>query len=426
MKSQQTEALQFGEPFVTVSRNVAGAILVTAGNGQPIEALPQVVVTGLINRGYKFNRFLSKGDPAWFLPRSLARQHSDISLREAEHIVELSGAILERGADKLKEARSIACSGHDTPTTGPHSLVPDLASYDLILVESSGGKDSLAMLAYVVKLAEAAGVKDCILVVHNDLGEVEWPQTTECVLAQAEYFGVDYRITPTRPRGGLLSQVLHEDGRFPGTGGTVRYCTSDQKTAQSAVLMTKLVSDFRTKHRLKDVGNERKVRILDCLGLRGEESTGRAEKPGFTEDDNRASNGLRDVDKWLPIQGWALEEVWRTIDDSGAPHHYAYDLGNERMSCMNCVFGSETDLLISIEVNPELAAKYAKVEDARQWTLQPHRSVKELAARVGVAPEIMDAATLPPVPPHMEGKAPRADRLRGLGDTSDGGLSLIG
>lgn len=47
---------------------------------------------------------------------------------------------------------------------------PDLRSYDVLLVNSSGGKDSQAMLDHVVRLAREAGVADRIVVVHCDLG----------------------------------------------------------------------------------------------------------------------------------------------------------------------------------------------------------------------------------------------------------------
>ena len=43
---------------------------------------------------------------------------------------------------------------------------PDLTTYDQILVNSSAGKDSQAMLDVVNEQAEAAGVKDRVVVVH--------------------------------------------------------------------------------------------------------------------------------------------------------------------------------------------------------------------------------------------------------------------
>ncbi|MFE4601109.1 hypothetical protein ACFRKE_09645, partial [Kitasatospora indigofera] len=69
--------------------------------------------------------------------------------------------------------------------------------YDWIVVASSGGKDSQAMLAKVVRTVHAAGVpRERIVVVHNDLdvtdsGEsVEWPGTMELAREQAEHYGL--------------------------------------------------------------------------------------------------------------------------------------------------------------------------------------------------------------------------------------------
>ena len=58
--------------------------------------------------------------------------------------------------------------------------VPDLAGYDVILINISGGKDSQAALDETVRAADAAGVRDRIVTVFCDLGdEDEWPGTRE-------------------------------------------------------------------------------------------------------------------------------------------------------------------------------------------------------------------------------------------------------
>ena len=56
----------------------------------------------------------------------------------------------------------------------------NLIEYDLILVNSSAGKDSQAMLSRLVSLALVQGVSlDRFCVVHADLGRVEWKGTRE-------------------------------------------------------------------------------------------------------------------------------------------------------------------------------------------------------------------------------------------------------
>src|SRR5437764_5997578 len=92
---------------------------------------------------------------------------------------------------------------------------PNLAAYDVILVSSSGGKDSQAMLDEVCTLAEAAGVLDRITVLHCTLGHIEWPGTSELARKQAERYGVRYEDRH-REQGLLLDQVRHR-GRWPSS-----------------------------------------------------------------------------------------------------------------------------------------------------------------------------------------------------------------
>jgi 3'-phosphoadenosine 5'-phosphosulfate sulfotransferase (PAPS reductase)/FAD synthetase len=70
---------------------------------------------------------------------------------------------------------------------------PDLLSYDYILINSSGGKDSQALLIDMVERADAAGVpRTKLIVVHADLGRVEWEGTTELAEVQARHFGLEF------------------------------------------------------------------------------------------------------------------------------------------------------------------------------------------------------------------------------------------
>lgn len=56
---------------------------------------------------------------------------------------------------------------------------PTLTDFDIILVNTSGGKDSQTMLRKLARLAAAAGVTDRVVVVHADLGRVEWAGTKD-------------------------------------------------------------------------------------------------------------------------------------------------------------------------------------------------------------------------------------------------------
>lgn len=73
-----------------------------------------------------------------------------------------------------------------------------LENYDWIVVSTSGGKDSQTMLRRVVALAEAAGVKDRVVAVHADMGQVEWPGVPELAAEQAAHYGVRFEVVSAR------------------------------------------------------------------------------------------------------------------------------------------------------------------------------------------------------------------------------------
>ena len=65
-------------------------------------------------------------------------------------------------------------------------MTPDLTRYHWIVLNSSAGKDSQAMLDYVAELADHAKLSRARLIVaHADLGRVEWPGTRELAQEQA-------------------------------------------------------------------------------------------------------------------------------------------------------------------------------------------------------------------------------------------------
>jgi 3'-phosphoadenosine 5'-phosphosulfate sulfotransferase (PAPS reductase)/FAD synthetase len=230
-------------------------------------------------------------------------------------------------------------------------MTPALGSYHHIVLNSSAGKDSQAMLDYVVEGCDAAGVpRDRLLVAHADLGRVEWPGTRELAEEQARHYGLAF-VAVSRPQGDLLDHIARR-GKFPSP--TVRYCTSDHKRGPIDRVLTHLAARSRQ-------AGVRRPRLLNCLGLRADESPARALRLPFAFD-VRASNGRRHVDTWLPLHAWTAEQVWARIRSSGVRHHPAYDLGMPRLSCCFCIFSPRSALLLAGKHNPELLAEYVAVE----------------------------------------------------------------
>ena len=221
-----------------------------------------------------------------------------------------------------------------------------LAEYDIILINSSAGKDSQAMLDFVAELAAAEGVESRVVVVHCDLGRVEWSGTRELAEAQADHYGYRFEVV-SRRQGDLLAHV-RERRMWPSP--KARYCTSDHKRSQVRRVMTKLVAE-RGQH----------TRILNCMGMRAAESPARSKLHPFAYDP-AASNGKRHVDTWLPIHSWSTEQVWGRIKRSGVAHHPAYDLGMPRLSCCFCIFAPKQALILAGKHNPRLLDEYVAVE----------------------------------------------------------------
>ncbi|WP_431976034.1 phosphoadenosine phosphosulfate reductase family protein [Micromonospora haikouensis] len=248
---------------------------------------------------------------------------------------------------------------------------PNLADYDLILINSSAGKDSQAMLHHLARQARAQDATGRVVVVHADLGDVEWTGTAALAQEQAEAYGLRFEIV-RRTQSTLLEQV-EQRGMWPSA--KARYCTSDQKRAPIRKLITALVAELAL---------DRTAQVLNCLGMRAAESCARARKEAF-QLDTGASSSRRQVWTWLPIHDWADERVWSTIRASGVRIHPVYAEGMTRASCSFCILASKPDLLRAVRLRPELAARYAALEARIGHRFRADVSMAELIVEAGKA-----------------------------------------
>ncbi|MFH8465961.1 phosphoadenosine phosphosulfate reductase family protein [Streptomyces sp. NPDC017991] len=278
----------------------------------------------------------------------------------------------EAPAPKKTRLRRVHPSVPEVPaTTIPSAL---LRAADWILLNSSGGKDSQAMASHVCALAAKLGLLHRIVVVHADLGDIEWANTRKLAEEQARRLGVRFEVVKAEG-GDLLARTVarffklkakaeteaREQGLDPAAAkvapawpsSSARWCTSDLKRGPIRKLMTRLVNERG------DLG--RPVRILNCLGQRAAESAPRA-KLAAVEIDRPASNGKRHVTTWRPVHGWSDVEVWKEIARSGLPYHEAYDWGMSRLSCSFCVLGCEADVVLAARLRPKKADEFVAVE----------------------------------------------------------------
>ncbi|MFJ1757620.1 phosphoadenosine phosphosulfate reductase family protein [Kitasatospora sp. NPDC088134] len=290
--------------------------------------------------------------------------------------------------------------------------VPDLASYDVILMNVSGGKDSQAALAELVLHATAASVMDRIVVVHADLGMVEWPGVRELAAEHAAHYGLRFEVV--RREGSSLVERVEERGMWPSADN--RWCTSDFKRGPIRKLITRLVRELRA------AGHVGPVRILNVMGLRADESAARRKLAGFAHDGSKtcpcpecqrrrkateaakaagittkkipardrmqhgASNTLRWVDTWLPIHSWSTADVWTAIFAAGTRPHPAYAAGMPRLSCVFCVLASRAALVRAAQLQPALAARYLLAEQMTGHRFRLDVSMAEIVAEAAATP----------------------------------------
>ena len=233
----------------------------------------------------------------------------------------------------------------------------------MILVNISGGKDSQAALDETVRAAEAAGVRDRIVTVFCDLGdEDEWPGTRELAAEHAAHYGLRHEVVRrqiTAPAAQRVQQTLSEHieqrGMWPDAAR--RYCTSDLKRAPVHRLMTRLTAEQRAAGI-----TGRRVRILNVLGLRAQESAKRALMTPFSHDE-RATNQTVRLGRRVAAHPLLDHAAGVGADHrAGTRPHPIYAAGMPRLSCRFCVLASRTALILAARLDPEGAERRAAME----------------------------------------------------------------
>jgi 3'-phosphoadenosine 5'-phosphosulfate sulfotransferase (PAPS reductase)/FAD synthetase len=242
-----------------------------------------------------------------------------------------------------------------------------LKNFDLIIINSSAGKDSLCSIYEIMRMAKAQNVdSDRIVVSHQDLGEAEWGGTFELAKRQADLFGLEFYTSKRRDRNGYEESLLEyaeRRGKWPSS--QQRWCTSDFKRGPGARVVTKLTKGMQD------------VQVLYVFGFRKEESPSRAKKQAVAINKNLTTKSRTVID-YLPIHDWSVEKVWETIHDNELPYHPAYDLGMPRLSCTFCIFSPFDALVVAGYHNPKLLQKYVDIEDRIDHTFKADHSLKDV------------------------------------------------
>lgn len=261
-------------------------------------------------------------------------------------------------------------------------VLADLGAFDVILVNSSAGKDSMATLDVIATHAAEQNVLDRVVVGHADLGRSDWSGTRDLARRHAERYDLAFFVVSAS--GPDLLERVDRRGMWPSA--MQRWCTSDLKRGPLRRLMTKLVAEHR------DRAGDVRVRLLNVMGMRAEESPARARKPVAQVDDS-ASNGRREVTNFLPLHDWLEEDVWSRVRASriGDLIHPAYAAGMPRLSCCFCILAPKSALVTAARLNPDLAAEYARTEERTGHSFRVDCSMAEV-----VEAAASDALTIKP------------------------------
>lgn len=257
----------------------------------------------------------------------------------------------------------------------PTEIQSLIARGALFVVNHSGGKDSQAM--YLVLRAMVP--REQLVIIHADLGAVEWAGAIGHILGTTS--GEPMHVCQSRRN---LLQMIEERGMFPSP--EQRQCTSDLKRGP-------------IERTIRGITRERQARgieawglVVNCMGMRAEESTGRAKLTPFKLSARNSKAGREWYD-WLPIHDMSEAQVFATIEEAGQKPHIVYSLGMRRFSCVFCIMASEADLKTAARLaterpellnDPHLYSKYVGLEKSTgQVMLMPtkkrgRRSLEEV------------------------------------------------
>lgn len=221
-----------------------------------------------------------------------------------------------------------------------------------LVISFSGGKDSQAMLAFIcekypdhkkhVVFADTGWEHD---------GIIEWCRQ------EAGRFGLPLHVV-RNPNKDFFKMVRHRK-KFPGM--SMRQCTSDLKTGPIMTWIRRNVKD---------------PVVINCVGLRAEESAARAKKPKLSRN-KKESNSKRVIWNWNPIHDWSEYRVRGYLIEKGIHLHPAYQY-LKRLSCRVCIFMNDHDLRQVKKNDPGAIELVSQVEKEIGFNMMARGSMLEI------------------------------------------------
>ena len=282
-------------------------------------------------------------------------------------------------------------------------MEPNLNDYDHIIVAYSGGKDSNACVLHLLEMgADPAKIELWHHLVDGREGStlMDWPITEDYGRKFAEALGLpiffswkeggferemlrnEQKTAPNHFEQPLNGDNLIECGKSGGIRGkngtrlkfpqvsanlAVRWCSAYLKIDVCTAAINNQTRFLNKK-------------TLVVTGERAEESAARAKYKTFEPDraDNRNGKRIqRHADHWRPVHGWIEYEVWAIAKRHNINPHPAYQLGWSRLSCMSCIFGSDSQWASVNKIAPDHIKKISDYEQGFGLTIHRTKTVME-------------------------------------------------
>ena len=249
-----------------------------------------------------------------------------------------------------------------------------------VAIGVSGGKDSSATALAVSSYLDTIGHEGPRLLIHSDLGRVEWRESLPMCQRLADHLGLEL-VVVRRQAGDLLDrwQVRWRNNvaRYanletvrlilPWSTPSMLFCRSELK---AAIICRELIQRFPGQI------------IISATGIRREESATRAHapisapQPGLVNATHKTSG----VD-WHPLADWTLAQVLAYHQLRQFPLHPGYAQGMTRISCAYCVMGSVNDLTVSAaySANQDLYREQVDIEIISSFSFQSGHWLGDIA-----------------------------------------------
>lgn len=265
----------------------------------------------------------------------------------------------------------------------------DLLSYDRYIVSFSGGKDSTALLLF---LLDNGVPKERIELWHQEIDGrgpslFDWEATPDYCRKVGEAFGVPVHFQ--WKEGGFMREMLRKDSLtapilFELPDGTLAKTGGLHGTPSTRLRFPQPSADLRVRWcsaylkidvcaaAIRHQERFRGIRTLVLSGERGEESPQRARYAVLEPDkaDLRHGRTPRHVDRFRPLRDWKERDVWDILEKHRVRPHPCYLMGFGRCSCKFCVFGNATQFASAACVSPGQAETLIRFEKDFGHTLK--------------------------------------------------------